>query len=112
MTTKPEVFIVESLTFEDEREERFEGQIIKRILGLSGKTCEYYYIRTRRELEEVLKLFNHSGYRYLLKRAVLKAKAQEVANMYRVRLSYFRRDQSRSDGYAAEKIEPEMEPDM
>lgn len=43
MTTKPEVFIIESLRFDDERQDRFEGQIIKKILALSGKNCEYYY---------------------------------------------------------------------
>lgn len=47
--SQPEVFIVESLTFADERSERFEGRIISQILSLSGKNCEYYYIRTKRE---------------------------------------------------------------
>ncbi len=65
MTTKPEVFIIESLRFDDERADRFEGQIIKRILALSDKNCEYYYIRTKRELGKVLKLFTQSEYRYL-----------------------------------------------
>jgi hypothetical protein len=63
--TKPEVFIIESLGFDDEREDRFEGQIIKKILALSGKSCDYYYIRTKRELARILKLFTKSGYRYL-----------------------------------------------
>lgn len=63
--SKPEVFIIESLRFDDERQDRFEGQIIKKILALSGKTCEYYYIRTKRELARVLQLFTESRYRYL-----------------------------------------------
>lgn len=63
--SSPEVFIIESLTFADEQKERFEGRIISRILALSGKSCQYYYIRTKRELEEVLKRFSASAYRYL-----------------------------------------------
>ncbi len=65
MTSEPEVFIIESLDFDDEENERFEGRIISKILALSGKHCEYYYIRTKRELGEVLKRFASSGYRYL-----------------------------------------------
>jgi len=51
--SRPEVFIIESLTLDDERHDRYEGQIISRILALSGKSCEYYYIRTTRELSSV-----------------------------------------------------------
>lgn len=64
-TTKPEVFIIESLDFDDEKHDRFEGRIISQILALSGKKCEYYYIRTKRELEEVVAMFSSSQYRYL-----------------------------------------------
>ncbi len=200
MITKPEVFIIESLRFDDERQDRFEGQIIKRILALSGKDCEYYYIRTKREFAKVLGLFTKSQYRYLhlschgnrgtmattldsipfpeladlvnphlterrlfvsacsmtneslanlimpnskcfsilgpdedigfsdaailwaslyhvmfsvdadsMKRKVLKAKAQEVADMYRVRLKYFSRDSSVKKRYVAYDIGPELE---
>jgi hypothetical protein len=63
--SKPELFIVESLKFEDEREKLYEGRIISEILALSGKTCEHYYIRTKRELKEILKTFSASKYRYL-----------------------------------------------
>ncbi len=65
LATKPEVFIVESLNFRDEQLERYEGQIISKILALSGKQCHYYYIRTQRELEVVLTKFTKSTYRYL-----------------------------------------------
>lgn len=44
---------------------RFEGRIISDILRLSGKTCEYRYIRTKRELMWALNLFVESGFRYL-----------------------------------------------
>src|ERR1700683_5396197 len=63
--SQPEIFIIESLSFKDERAERFEGRIISKILALSGKKCEYCYIRTKRELKELLKQFASSSYRYL-----------------------------------------------
>ena len=65
MSTKPEVFIIESLDFVDEEKERFEGQILSSILKLGGKRPKYYYFRTRRELVEILKIFGRSRYRYL-----------------------------------------------
>jgi hypothetical protein len=61
-TTKPEVFIIESLSFENEWSDQLEGRIIKQILALSRKHCEYYYIRTAQELREVLKLFKTSAH--------------------------------------------------
>jgi hypothetical protein len=63
--TKPELFIIELLTFENEEEGFFEGNILSQILHLSGKSSIYYYIRTMSELEEVLYKFNESEYRYL-----------------------------------------------
>ena len=63
--TTPQVFIIESLRLEDEEHERFEGRILKQILRLSGKESAYYYIRTRRELEQIAKVFSKSGFRYL-----------------------------------------------
>lgn len=64
--TEPELFIIESLTLDDEKAERQEGDIISRMLQLSGKTgTQYYYIRTVRELEEMIDLFDDSNYRYL-----------------------------------------------
>lgn len=64
--TKPELFIIESLTLEDEKEQRQEGDIISRMLHLAGKTeTQYFYIRTKRELEEIIDLFDESNYRYL-----------------------------------------------
>jgi hypothetical protein len=63
--SEAEVFIVESLDFDDERNRRFEGRIISDILALSGKQCKYYYIRTKRELGAILEEFSASHYRYL-----------------------------------------------
>jgi hypothetical protein len=47
--SKPEVFIIESLKFRDERCDLFEGRIISGILALSDKQSRYYYVRTRAE---------------------------------------------------------------
>ncbi|MDH5180410.1 MAG: hypothetical protein OEY07_12135 [Gammaproteobacteria bacterium] len=63
--TLPEVFIIESLTFDDEKQDLFEGRILSDILRKNDKEPIYYYIRTQKELVEVLKLFEESRYRYL-----------------------------------------------
>jgi len=63
--TQAELFIIESLTFVDEKKERFEGRILSDILALRGKRCEYYYIRTEREFHRILQKFTASRYRYL-----------------------------------------------
>ncbi len=65
MADKPEVFIVESLDLDDEVEDRFEGKILTEMLRLGGKKPLYFYVRTKRELEGVLRLFEKSEYRYL-----------------------------------------------
>jgi hypothetical protein len=64
-TTVPEVFIIESLEFDDEANDRYEGKIISNILHLNQKNSKYYYIRTKKELEKVIGIFGESGYRYL-----------------------------------------------
>lgn len=63
--TVPKVFIIESLSFENEEAELFEGHIISDILRLSGIESKYYYVRTKNELIYVLDIFNASRYRYL-----------------------------------------------
>ena len=63
--TFAEVFIIESLSIEDERPKVSEGKILFDTLKMCGKDPEYYYIRTRKELEEVAIIFRKSGYRYL-----------------------------------------------
>lgn len=63
--TKPYVFIIESLEFEDEEKKYFEGEIISRILNLSQIEHKYYYIRTRAEFEYLLDEFVNLNYRYL-----------------------------------------------
>ncbi|MYD98675.1 MAG: hypothetical protein F4X98_15000 [Gammaproteobacteria bacterium] len=63
--TEHEVFIIESLDLDDEKEQRFEGQILADILRLGGKNPIYYYLRTEQELRRILELFDESQYGYL-----------------------------------------------
>lgn len=64
--TEPELFIIESLELDDEKAGRQEGDLISRMLHLAGKTgTQYFYIRTKRELEEIIDLFEDSRSRYL-----------------------------------------------
>lgn len=65
MATLPRVFIIESLALSDEKAERFEGSLLCKMLQLSGSQPEYMYLRTRRELEAALELFERTRYRYL-----------------------------------------------
>ena len=62
--TDAEVFIIESLRFSDEAHRR-EGEILSRMLRMAQKVPEYWYIRTRKELSRVLKMFGASQKRYL-----------------------------------------------
>lgn len=65
MTTTPDVFIIESLRFEDEEAGYPEGHFLSHILRLSGRKVRYVYIRTRAEFEAVLDQFEDSNFRYL-----------------------------------------------
>jgi hypothetical protein len=62
-TTHPDVFIVESLDFDDE-DTRKEGEIIYRTLKMSGKNPIYHYVRTKKELSYFIDEFSKSRYRY------------------------------------------------
>jgi hypothetical protein len=64
--TRPGVFIIESLDFEDEKNKRFEGQILRDMLILSRKEVEYWYVRTWKELtDDIFQRFYDSNLRYL-----------------------------------------------
>lgn len=64
--TVPEVFIIESLTLDDEAEGRHEGYIISNMLRLAGKKeTKYFYLRTEKELENIIDVFDECKYRYL-----------------------------------------------
>jgi hypothetical protein len=61
------LFIIESLTFADEKAGRLEGKILGDLLRLSrqGIDIEYLYIRTWREFKKALTIFSRSKKRYL-----------------------------------------------
>ncbi len=63
--TEPEVFIMETLSHDDEKNKRYEGVILSDMLRLSGKNPKYYYFQTEEELPHVVGLFRASKYRYL-----------------------------------------------
>lgn len=64
--TKPEVFIIESLSIEDERDNLQEGKLISNMLEIAGKKgTQYFYIRTKLELENIIDIFDESDCRYL-----------------------------------------------
>lgn len=63
--SKASVFIIESLTFADEENNKFEGKILSQILHLGEKESKYYYFRTKKELKKLLEMFDDSDYRYL-----------------------------------------------
>ena len=51
--TIPNVFIIESLDWEEE-EDRREGLVIEQVLASVAKTSRYLYLRTRKELEHAV----------------------------------------------------------
>jgi len=63
--TQPRLFIIESLTLKDEKADRFEGGHLSKIMTLSGSKPECMYLRTKKELEEAIDLFEDSDFRYL-----------------------------------------------
>jgi hypothetical protein len=63
--TIPEVFIIESLTDDDEKEKRYEGQILYDMLRLAGKDPQYAYIKKESQLQHIVGLFRESQYRFL-----------------------------------------------
>lgn len=63
--TIPQVFIIESLNFDDEDGSRLEGKVLADVLAMCGKDPRYFYFRTAAELAVLADKFYHSGYRYL-----------------------------------------------
>lgn len=60
-----DVFIIESLTRNDEDLHRQEGRKLAQLLRLSGKNPKYYYFQSKSELKHIVELFKLSQYRYL-----------------------------------------------
>jgi hypothetical protein len=63
--TIPNVYIIESLDWDDEENNRFEGRLLADMLELSGKRPIYKYVRTSQEFEYFFDEFCASEYRYL-----------------------------------------------
>ena len=63
--TQPEVYIIESLTQENEEKGLFEGRALYETLAMAGKKPIYKYFRTLEELELLALMYRESGYRYL-----------------------------------------------
>jgi hypothetical protein len=63
--TKPETFIIESLSMENEKNNVMDGKMLYDVLKLYGKNPLYYYCRTTRELRKFADEYRNSGYRYL-----------------------------------------------
>lgn len=64
-TSEYGVFIIESMDAINERQGNLDGYALKTILDLCGIPNIYYHIRTKLELEEVLKEFETSKFRFL-----------------------------------------------
>jgi hypothetical protein len=63
--TKPEIFILESLSMEDEKADRRDGYVLYQVLKMYNKSPIYYYFRTEKELVALAEEFARSKYRYL-----------------------------------------------
>jgi hypothetical protein len=59
------VFILESLSLEDEQENRLDGYHLRQMLDLMKVPNEYYFIRTKIELDQIKHEFRRSRLRYL-----------------------------------------------
>jgi len=59
------VFIIESMDFENENQKKLDGLTLKTILDLCDIPNMYFYIRTKLELEQVIKIFNESNFGFL-----------------------------------------------
>ncbi len=59
------VFIIESMDWENEQSGKLPGFALKTILDLCGIDNAYYYIRTKKELQKVIKEFKKSDYFFM-----------------------------------------------
>lgn len=65
MSTKIGVFIIESRKIEEEKKGKRQGLILTEMLTLLGINFEYRYIRTKKELIEMVNQYYASKFRYL-----------------------------------------------
>src|SRR5713226_6557730 len=59
------VFIIESTDDDDEEHDRKEGKSLTAMLELAKRPVLYRYIRTKKELDKMLRQFEATTYRYL-----------------------------------------------
>lgn len=59
------VFIVESMDIENEQDGHLNGKVLSKILDLCDIPCKYFYIRTRTELKEIIKLFGDCDFGFI-----------------------------------------------
>jgi hypothetical protein len=59
------VFIIESMDIVNEGNGKLDGWILKTILDLCDIENQYYYIRTKKELENIIEIFDESEYAFL-----------------------------------------------
>ena len=59
------VFIIESMDLKNESKGNLDGYALMTILKLCGIPCKYYYIRTKLELEKIIKKFEQSKFGFL-----------------------------------------------
>lgn len=59
------IFIIESMRIEDEEKDNLDGWRLKSILDLCKIESQYYQIRTKKELQEIIKIFDKSKYAFL-----------------------------------------------
>jgi len=59
------VFIIESMDIKNEVAGKLDGWTLKTILDLCDIENQYYYIRTKKELENIIEIFDESEYAFL-----------------------------------------------
>lgn len=64
-TTIPDVYIIETLSPDDEGNGRFEGAFLSHVLRLHDKNPKYTYVRTLPDFKQAVRAFSESSYRYL-----------------------------------------------
>jgi hypothetical protein len=65
MSTKVGLFVVESRKIKEEAKGKRQGLVLTEMMALLGIKSEYRYIRTQKELEEMVSQYYDSKFRYL-----------------------------------------------
>lgn len=59
------IYIIESLAYDDEQNESFDGRVLDQMLDFIGVRSQYRYIRTKAELRREIEFFTESDFKYL-----------------------------------------------